>query len=74
MKKKTVSIHQAKSTLSKLIQEVLQGEEIVIVKRNVPLIELVPVRNEKVKLGRYKGEIKISPDFDQPLEDFKEYM
>jgi hypothetical protein len=40
---------------------------------------ILPVRkfqkiSRKNALGKYQGQIKMSPDFDEPLEDFKEYM
>lgn len=72
--KKFYTIHEAKSSLSKLIQRALRGEEVVIAKRNVPLVQLTTLPSKKVKLGFYKGQLKIAPDFDAPLDDFKEYM
>lgn len=74
---KQVNIHQAKTHLSRLIQEVLAGEEIVIAKGNQPMVRLViheaavPARQP----GRLPGLIlHMAEDFDAPLEDFKEYM
>ena len=71
-----VNVHQAKTNLSKLIQKVVDGEEVIIAKGNQPVVKLVLVDNLKPKrqLGTAKGMIKISDDFDEPLEDFKEYM
>ena len=71
-----VNVHQAKTTLSKLIQKVVDGEKVIIAKGNKPVVKLVLVDNlkPKRKLGTAKGKIKISDDFDEPLEDFKEYM
>ena len=71
-----VNVHEAKTTLSKLIQKVVDGEEIIIAKGNKPVVKLVLVDNLKPKrqLGTARGKIKISDDFDEPLEDFKEYM
>ena len=71
-----VNVHEAKTNLSKLIQKVVDGEEVVIAKGNQPIIKLVLIENLKPKrrLGTAKGKIKISDDFDAPLEDFKEYM
>ena len=72
---KLVTIHEAKTHLSKLIQAALSGEEVVIAKGKVPLIRLVVVASAKKerKLGSAKGLIRISPDFDAPLDDFSEY-
>ncbi len=71
-----VNVHEAKTTLSKLIQKVVDGEEIIIAKGNKPVVKLVLVDNLKPKrqLGTARGKIKISDDFDEPLEDFKEYI
>lgn len=71
-----VNIHEAKTNLSKLIQKVVAGEEVVIAKGNQPIVKLVLIENLKPqrRLGTAKGKIKIADDFDEPLEDFKEYM
>ena len=71
-----VNIHEAKTHFSKLIKEVINGEEVIISKSNKPVARLVSIKDKgfKRKLGTAKGKIKISPDFDLPLDDFKEYM
>jgi prevent-host-death family protein len=71
-----VNIHQAKTNLSKLIKKVVNGEEVIIAKGNIPLAKLVRLNSPvpKRKLGSAKGSINISSDFDSPLEDFKEYI
>ncbi len=72
-----VTIHQAKTNLSKLIAKVMEGEEVVIAKRDQPLVRLEVIRPAKPerKIGWGKGLIKyIAPDFDAPLEEFAEYM
>lgn len=72
---KQVNIHEAKTHLSRLIQEALLGEEIIIAKGDEPLIKLVVIRKKKKRvLGRLKGKIKIAVDFDEPLHDFEEYQ
>jgi len=71
-----VNVHEAKTNLSKLIQKVVDGEEVIIARGNQPIIKLVLIEQSKPKrrLGTAKGKIKIADDFDVPLEDFKEYM
>ena len=72
-----VTIHEAKTQLSKLIQMVLAGEEVIIAKRDKPLVKLVMIEAEKPKrqLGMYPNAILyIADDFDEPLEEFAEYM
>ena len=71
-----VNIHQAKTNLSKLIKKVVNGEEVVIAKGNVPLVKMVGLVSQKSnrKIGSAQGIITISGTFDEPLEDFKEYL
>lgn len=67
----TVNIHQAKANLSRLIQRVEAGEEIVIARGGKPVARLVPRAPERKPrvFGRLKGRIKIADDFDDPLPD-----
>jgi prevent-host-death family protein len=62
----TVNMHQAKSTLSRLVERVLAGEDVVIARNGEPLVRLVPVAKERKPRvpGRGKGKIWISPDFE----------
>ena len=61
-----VNMHQAKSSLSRLVERALAGEEVVIARNGEPLVKLVPVPKDKKPRvpGRYKGQIWISPDFE----------
>jgi prevent-host-death family protein len=71
-----VNIHEAKTNLSKLIQKAISGEDVIIAKGNKPIVKLVLIDNKKPqrKLGTAKGKIELADDFDEPLEDFKEYI
>jgi len=71
-----VNIHEAKTHLSKLIREVMNGEEVVIAKGNKPIVKLTTIQgnNAERKLGSAKGKIVIGDDFDMPLADFGEYV
>jgi len=66
---KEVSVYQAKTHLSKLLQRVAAGEEITIANRGVPVAHLVPAAHPVVrrKLGVESARLKISEDFDAPL-------
>ena len=64
-----VNIHQAKTQLSRLLERVAAGEEIVIAKSGKPLAKLVPFHKEVRQPGRLKGKIKIGRGFDAPLPD-----
>ncbi|HEX5124407.1 MAG TPA: type II toxin-antitoxin system Phd/YefM family antitoxin [Rhodanobacteraceae bacterium] len=65
----TLNIHAAKTHLSRLIEEIAEGEEVVIAKAGRPVARLVPIGKApaKRKLGVLKGRLKVPRDFDAPL-------
>ncbi len=71
---KTVNIHEAKTHLSKLVQEAASGEEIVIAKAGHPMAKLVAYerRAKRRKPGAWKGKVWIAPDFDELPPDIAE--
>ncbi len=72
VKTTTVNIHEAKTSLSRLLARVAKGEEIVIAKSGKPLARLVPFEKSRAMadaLDLYKGQIWIAHDFDAPLPD-----
>ncbi len=71
-----VSSEEAKTVLDDLIAEALKGEAVYISANGQQVVQLVPVGQPKrrPKFGSAKGLIVMSDDFDEPLEDFKEYM
>ena len=72
-----VNIHEAKTQLSKLIQAALNGKQVIIAKGNKPVVrlEVLPEARGKRKIGNAKGLVlRIADDFDEPLDDFREYM
>ena len=59
-----INVSEAKTNLSKLIDMAFHGEEVIIAKNNLPLVELVPHKpKEKRKLGLLAGQIEIPDDF-----------
>jgi prevent-host-death family protein len=62
-----VNIHQAKTHLSRLVQEVEAGKEVVIARAGRPVARLVPyrTRSEPREPGLWRGQVWISPDFDE---------
>jgi len=72
---KTVTIHEAKTHLSRLVREVVEGNEVIIARGKTPLVKLVALTSAKPRrqLGTAKGLIEMSEDFDAPLEDFDAY-
>lgn len=74
-----VEIEQATACFPDLITKTMEGDEIVITKSGKPVVKFVAIPDKKKKkkkrtFGSAKGLIKMAPDFDEPLEDFKEYM
>lgn len=67
------NISEAKASLSKLIQQVLNGHEVVIGKAGKPVAKLVPyqmdTRPRTLGAGRWKGKIHIADDFDDLPDD-----
>lgn len=72
---KTVTVHQAKTHLSRLLREAMAGEEIVVARGATPLVRLVPYRDETTtrRFGTASGLLAFGPDFDEPLADFDGY-
>jgi prevent-host-death family protein len=66
-----VNIHEAKTHLSKLVEETNKGAEVIIAKAGKPMARLVPVRAERKRrrLGRLAGKFSVPEDFDAPLPE-----
>ncbi len=64
-----VNIHDAKTNLSKLLEAVARGEEVVIAKSGRPVAKLVPLPRLEKSPGRLEGKIRIADDFDAPLPE-----
>ena len=71
-----IDIEQVKIQWEGLFQAALNGDEVIITQNNQPVLKLVRLTSSKKRRqsGSAKGLIFIAPDFDQPLEDFGEYM
>lgn len=67
----TVNIHEAKTHLSRIVEEVAAGREVIIAKAGRGVARLVPLesRIRRKKLGGLKGRIKVPDDFNAPLDD-----
>lgn len=68
---RNVNIHEAKTHFSKLVDTVMQGEEIIIAKAGKPAARLVPLREAArgIRFGLMLGEMEIAEDFDAPLPE-----
>jgi len=68
------NIAEAKAWLSSVVRETLAGAEVVIAKDNKPLVKLVPVKGRGRRTpGSAKGQVRMAPDFDAPIDDFAPY-
>jgi len=66
-----LNVHEAKTHLSRLIEAVEAGEEVVIARAGKPVARLVPIRRaaRRRKLGLLDGKFKIPDDFNAPLPE-----
>jgi antitoxin (DNA-binding transcriptional repressor) of toxin-antitoxin stability system len=72
----TVTLDEAQAKLRELIGRLEPGEELIIMENEQPVAKLiVPERPKERRLGTLKGTVLyVAPDFDAPLEEFREYM
>jgi prevent-host-death family protein len=65
----TVNIHDAKTQLSKLVEQAAQGEAFIIAKAGKPMVKVIPLNAEQRgvshRLGFMQGEMTVPDDFDQ---------
>ncbi len=68
----TVNVYEAKTHLSRLLARVERGERIVIARAGKPIATLEPIsKRPAVRTpGRWRGQVVIRPDFDDPLPEF----
>ena len=69
-----VSMFEAKTNLSKLVESALRGEEVIIIsgRERKPLVRLVPIEEPPVKgrvPGMFKGVFEVGPEFFEPLPE-----
>ena len=66
---KTINIHQAKTQLSRLVEEAFKGEPFVIAKAGKPMVKVTalgaPVGKQVKRLGFMAGHISVPDDFDR---------
>jgi prevent-host-death family protein len=69
MKMRIVNIHEAKTTLSQLLESALAGEEVIIGIAGTPLARLIPYHVQKKPRvpGYWEGQVKMADDFNDPL-------
>ncbi len=70
MKSAKINIHQAKTHLSRLIEDVANGNEILIAKGGRPMARLVPLGRDDMprRVGLLKGKLRIADDFERSFD------
>jgi prevent-host-death family protein len=67
---KSVGVHEAKTHLSRLLEDVAAGEDVIITRRGEEVAHLTPVRRSSARqLGIDRGRFVVPDDFDAPLPD-----
>lgn len=64
----TVGMHEAKTQLSRLVEQALAGDEVVITRRGKAVVRLEPVHETKRTFAELRGtvpELRIAEDFDE---------
>ena len=66
---KTINIHEAKTHLSRIVEEVADGSEVIIAKAGKPIARLVPLEHTPAAkhLGLLKGKFRVPRNFNAPL-------
>jgi antitoxin (DNA-binding transcriptional repressor) of toxin-antitoxin stability system len=75
----SVSIQEAQEKLPELVHGLARGDEVLIVENDRPVARLLPAIAQQDRPARRLGTLRgtvlyMAPDFDAPLEDFREYM
>jgi prevent-host-death family protein len=67
---KIVNMHEAKTTLSQLVEQVENGEEVILARAGKPVARVVALRSSgRRTLGQWRGRVRMSDDFDAPLPE-----
>lgn len=70
------NVAEAKARFSELVRRAVSGEEVIIARDNKPLVKLVPLepRGGPRRPGSAKGQVEMTPDFDDTPRDFDDYV
>ncbi len=68
---KVINIHEAKTHLSRIVDEVAAGREVIIAKAGKPMARLTPLSETRrpKKLGLLRGKLRVPDDFNAPLSE-----
>jgi len=75
----TIALSELQTSLAEVVHRLLPGEEVIITEHDRPIARLLPAEAAQEPLPRTPGTLKgtvlyMAPDFNDPLDDFKEYM
>ena len=61
-----LNLREAKTNLSELVERALAGEEVILCKAGKPIVQIIPITNERKKRipGGWEGKVKIDKSFD----------
>ena len=67
----SINIHEAKTQLSRLVDEAAAGKDVIIARGGKPIARLTSLKPapNKIRFGVLKGKVKVAKDFDAPLPD-----
>lgn len=76
MGERAIDLHHAETRLSELVRQAARGEDVILTEGGEPVAKIIPLRRSRGprEFGSARGLIHMSDDFDEPLEDFREYM
>lgn len=67
---KIVNMHEAKTNLSKLVEEAERGEDIFLARAGKIVARIVPIQARHARqLGQWRGKVRMAEDFDAPLSE-----
>lgn len=64
-----VTVHEAKTHLSRLLREIVDGEEVVITRSGQPVARLVAIQEGRPIFGVDEGRFVVPDEFDEPLDE-----
>ena len=64
-----VSVHEAKTHLSRLLQRIAAGEDVIITRSGQPVARLVAMEETRPVFGVDEGRLAVPDDFDAPLDE-----
>jgi antitoxin (DNA-binding transcriptional repressor) of toxin-antitoxin stability system len=71
----TFNIHEAKAQFSRILRQIEKGEEVLIARDGTVIARIIPERRPlRFGVGRDAGRAKVHANFDEPLEEFVEYL